>query len=211
VAADARRAAAVALAALLLATPAPARASGETLTASPVRGAPGTSVRLDYETNYGPGGCERGQVVQLFFDASPLASARMDPSRCGAAKTVHVPSGSCGRHVFRAAWRAGGDPTLYGEATAPFDVLCKAEPPPSPTARPRASPSATRLVTPPPATRSPVPAIPTRTTASPVVPVATASPKAAEPDESGSSWLFWSLAVLAAAGVVIFARRRWRT
>jgi MYXO-CTERM domain-containing protein len=209
VAADVRGIAAVALG-LLLAVPAPAYASGETLTASPTRGAPGASVHLDYETNYGPGGCERGQVVQLFFDASPLSSTPMDPSRCGAARTVRVPSGACGRHVFRAAWRAGGDPTLYGEATAAFVVLCKAEPTRSPTASPRPRATATRVVTAPPVTRSPAPVVATRTTAAPVVPVVTptASPQAGDQDDSGTPWLLWALAALALAGAAVLVSRR---
>jgi hypothetical protein len=165
-------------------------------------------VHLDYETNYGPGGCQRGQVVQLFFDASPVAAAAMDPSRCGASRTVRVPSGSCGRHVFRAAWRTGQDPTLYGEASVAFDVLCK-EPPPSPPARPRAQPTVTHRPTAVATTRSPVAVVPTAA-ASPVVPVVTApaAPLAHDQDDSGSRWPLWLLLVAVAGALVVVLRRR---
>jgi hypothetical protein len=197
---------------VLVALPAPARASGETLTASPTRGAPGAAVHLDYETNYGPGGCERGQVVQLFFDASPVATAAMDPARCGAARVVRVPSGSCGRHVFRAAWRTGSDPTLYGEATAAFDVLCTAPPASSPASRPRGRPRTTRAADTPSPSPSPLAPVPTRTVASPVVPLVTHSPSpAAAQDGPGTAWPVWLLVALALAGGAVAVGRRWRT
>jgi hypothetical protein len=200
------------LVALLLAPAAPAHASGETLTASPTRGAPGAAVRLDYETNYGPGGCEPHQVVQLFFDASPLASAAMDPSRCGAARTVHVPSAGCGRHLFRAAWRSGQDPTLYGEATAAFVVLCTAPRPTRPAPRPQVGTPTSRVATASPTTPPPVQPLP-RTTAPLAVPAVTptASPQAAEKDDSGTSWPLWSLFVIGFGGAGLLAWRRLRS
>lgn len=206
------RRALVAIAVLAALSPVPAHASGETLTAAPSSGAPGAAVRLDYETNYGPGGCEGGQVVQLFFDASPLASARMDPSRCGAARTVRVPSGSCGRHVFRAAWRTGQDPTLYGEATAAFVVRCTAPLPPSRAPQPRAAPTPRGART--AVTAAPRPARSAPPTAAPVVPVVTtpATPAAvAEQDEGGTPWWVWLLIVIGTLGAAVAARRRWNS
>jgi hypothetical protein len=193
---------------LVLAAPVPGvRASGETLTASPTRGAPGAAVRLDYETNYGPGGCEPHQVVQLFFDASPLATAAMDPSHCGAARTVYVPRDSCGRHVFRAAWRTGQDPTLYGEASAPFDVLCTAPRPTRPAPRPAVGATvSTASPSRPPATRPPVQALPP-STAPAVVPEVTPSsvPQGADRDDSGTPWLRWSLLAAILGAVLLLA------
>ena len=198
---------------VLLMLAAPALASGETLTAAPNRGPAGASVRLTYSTNYGPGGCAGGEVVQLFLDASPLGTATMDPRTCSAARTAKVPAAAgCGRHVFRAAWRTRQNPTLYGEAAAAFVLTCTGTSAPAPSshpppATPRARPAHSVTAGPSPSRV----AVPVSTPSG--VPVPTAEPSQAaapEPAGSGSHTLLWTLLGLAAAGALAEGLRRSR-
>jgi hypothetical protein len=191
-----------------------ARASGETLTASPARARVGAAVRLTYSLN---GQCGERETASFFFDASPVGSAAVNQQTCTAGLTFTVPSTSCGGHRFSAAWHYPGKALLYAQATAAFTVTCTGQTAsPTPTARrTAAAPTPTRSLAPSPprvatrrpavtATRSAVPvvsAVPT-----PVAPGPTAS------DEGGGGRVRWVVAaVLAGLVGLALARRRVRS
>lgn len=209
---------AVLVGAALALSSAPARASGETLTASPKSGPVGTTVQLTYSMN---GGCGQNEGANFFLDATPIGSRPVNQQTCTSTLSYKVKTATCKAHQFSAAWHyPGQEQTLYGQATASFTVTCphptkSPTPSPKPSPRPRqtsAAPAPSRTANPTPsATRTPTPTpSATATPSRSAVPLVTASASpagvATPPDgldDGGSSGTPWVVggALLGLAGL----------
>jgi hypothetical protein len=200
---------ALVLVALVVATPVPASASGESLLVSPGSGSAGTVVRMTYSMN---GGCGQQEVAEFFFDANPVGRAAVDQQSCRAVLRYTVPPTTCSSHPVSAAWHHRGSEQLYGLAASRFTVTRRGStcpvPAPSPTPVAGTSKPVPAVTSAPPQTRRPVSrqsVVPVVTTAPPTV---AARPSEPESGGGGLPTAVWLLAGLGAlVGLVVLARR----